>query len=199
MKLSELKKSIKNEIISVLSEEEKVTDKQVDLQKDFNKEVGKSEKLSKKVNKTLEKTKDLMQDLEFIDEASLSPVGDFYKGMYDLVNQADRMLGGNRDSIPQENWAKIYGKVGDLANELDMLYLDMEKKGVKIAEEEEPTAADLKKKDSVSTLAKKMQETQKEMKSVLAKWKKAEEPEKTKLLNRLKELTKIKKELESML
>ena len=35
--------------------------------------------------------------------------------------------------------------------------------------------------------------------AVLAKWKKAEEPEKTKLLNRLKELTKIKKELESML
>ena len=184
MKLSELKKSIKNEIISVLSEEG-ATKKDISTQKDFNKE--------------LEVTKDLMQDIGLAEKTSLSPVGDFYKGMYDLVNQADRMLGGNRDSIPQENWAKIYGKVGDLANELDRLYLDMEKKGVKIAEEEEPTAADLKKKDSVSTLAKKMQETQKEMKSVLAKWKKAEEPEKTKLLNRLKELTKIKKELESML
>lgn len=187
MKLSELKKSIKNEIISVLSEEGATT-QDIQTQQAFNAE--------------LEKTKNLMKDTGFakdVSEVSLSPVGDFYKGMYDLVNQADRMLGGNRDSIPQENWAKIYGKVGDLANELDRLYLDMEKKGVKIAEEEEPTAADLKKKDSVSTLAKKMQETQKEMKSVLAKWKKAEEPEKTKLLNRLKELTKIKKELESML
>jgi hypothetical protein len=68
-----------------------------------------------------------------------------------------------------------------------------------IKEDEEPTTADLKKKDSVTTVGRKLQEVTKEMKSTLAKWKKSEGSEKEKHLERLKELTKMKKELESML
>ena len=68
-----------------------------------------------------------------------------------------------------------------------------------VEENEEPTTADLKKKDSVTTVGRKLQEVTKEMKNVLAKYKKSEGSEKEKHLERLKELTKIKKELESAL
>jgi predicted phage tail protein len=54
-------------------------------------------------------------------------------------------------------------------------------------------------KDSVSVISRKLQDTTKEMKSVVNKWKKSEGEEKERLLARLKELTKIKKELEGLL
>jgi len=53
--------------------------------------------------------------------------------------------------------------------------------------------------DSVSVLARKLQDTTKEMKTVVNQWKKAEGADKERLLARLKELTKIKKELEGLL
>ena len=66
-------------------------------------------------------------------------------------------------------------------------------------DEKEPSAKDIKKGDSVSTLARKLQDTTKEMKTVVNKWKQAEGEEKERLLARLKELTKIKKELEGLI
>ena len=74
-------------------------------------------------------------------------------------------------------------------------------KHVSIAEEEdaEPSAKDIKKDDSVSTISRKLQTTTKEMKSIVNKWKEAEGEEKERLLARLKELTKIKKELEGLI
>ena len=71
--------------------------------------------------------------------------------------------------------------------------------GLTEEDEVEPTTADLKKRDSVSRIANKLGETTKEMKTLVKKYKDAEEPEKSKLLTRLKELTKIKKELEGLL
>ena len=52
---------------------------------------------------------------------------------------------------------------------------------------------------SISKIASKLGETTSEMKSLVNKYKKAQEPEKSELMARLKELTKIKKELESLL
>jgi hypothetical protein len=63
----------------------------------------------------------------------------------------------------------------------------------------EPSSADLAKGDSVSTIARKLADTTKEMKTIVNQWKKAEGEEKERLLARLKELTKIKKELEGLL
>jgi len=65
-------------------------------------------------------------------------------------------------------------------------------------EDEEPTAKQLK-GDSVATIANKLQQTTKEMKSTVNKWKTSEGEEKQKLRNKLLKLTNIKKELESML
>ena len=89
----------------------------------------------------------------------------------------------------------------DLAKTTSMVN-NIEKKAAELKdmfEDEEPTSADLKKKDSVTTIGRKLQEITKEMKNVLAKYKKSEGSEKEKHLERLKELTKIKKELESAL
>ena len=66
-------------------------------------------------------------------------------------------------------------------------------------EDAEPTAKDIKKDDSISTISRKLQDTTKEMKAVVNKWKQAEGEEKERLLARLKDLTKIKKELEGLL
>ena len=67
--------------------------------------------------------------------------------------------------------------------------------------EDEPTSSQLKgaSKDSVAVLARKLQQTSSELKSTANKWKRSEGEEKEKLKNRLITLTKIKKELESML
>lgn len=67
-----------------------------------------------------------------------------------------------------------------------------------IDDDEEPTASQLK-GDSISMLGTKLQQITKEMKQVVKKWKDAEGEEKVKLTDRLRELTKIKKELESAL
>ena len=63
----------------------------------------------------------------------------------------------------------------------------------------EPTSKDISKGDSVSVISRKLQDTTKEMKSVVNQWKKAEGSEKDRFLDRLKDLTKIKKELEGLL
>ena len=63
----------------------------------------------------------------------------------------------------------------------------------------EPSSKDIEKNDSVSTISRKLQGTTKEMKSIVNKWKEAEGEEKERLLARLKELTKIKKELEGLI
>tara|TARA_R110000823_G_scaffold165509_1_gene297688 strand:+ start:31 stop:381 length:351 start_codon:yes stop_codon:yes gene_type:complete len=63
----------------------------------------------------------------------------------------------------------------------------------------EPAATDIKKNDSISTISRKLQDTNKEMKSVVNKWKKSEGEDKERLLARLKDLTKIKKELEGLI
>ena len=72
---------------------------------------------------------------------------------------------------------------------------------IKVTEEEdedkEPTAAQLK-KEPISKIGYKLADTQKEMKQVVKKWKTAEGAEKERLTNRLRDLTKIKKELEGL-
>ena len=74
---------------------------------------------------------------------------------------------------------------------------------IKVTEEEdedkEPTKSQLK-NEPISKIGYKLADTQKEMKQVVKKWSATEEgPAKDKLKDRLRELTKIKKELESLL
>ena len=90
----------------------------------------------------------------------------------------------------QADLNKELEKTQDLMKEEDEDDEDvMDKKAIKGA----------KKGDSVSILASKLQQTSAEMKKVVKKWKNAEGSEKQKLTDRLRELTKIKKELEGLL
>ena len=68
-----------------------------------------------------------------------------------------------------------------------------------VDDDAEPKASDISSTDSVSVISRKLQDTTKEMKSTVNKWKQAEGEEKERLLARLKDLTKIKKELEGLL
>lgn len=90
-------------------------------------------------------------------------------------------------------------RVKSLAKPEDVIKVTEQEDEFDIDDEKEPSAKDIKKGDSVSTLARKLQDTTKEMKTVVNKWKQAEGEEKERLLARLKELTKIKKELEGLI
>ena len=74
---------------------------------------------------------------------------------------------------------------------------------VELKEEEdfdaEPTAKDIAANSSMTKLQTKYGQVVKQMQSVLGQYKKAEGTEKSKFLDQLKDLTKIKKELEAML
>ena len=82
--------------------------------------------------------------------------------------------------------------------------IDLEKdlsKAMMKEDEDEPTSSQLKgaSKDSVAVLARKLQQVSSELKTTANKWKKSEGENKEELKNRLLTLTKIKKEIESML
>tara|TARA_R110002050_G_scaffold59410_1_gene132860 strand:- start:2253 stop:2600 length:348 start_codon:yes stop_codon:yes gene_type:complete len=109
-----------------------------------------------------------------------------------------------KNSIKEEIF-NILEDEGTVTTDDDVKAEKLAKKGidVKLTEEDddEPTKAQLKgaSKDSISTIANKLQQITKEMKSTVNKWKSSEGEEKQKLRDKLLKLTNIKKELESML
>ena len=126
-------------------------------------------KTQQDLNKELEKTIELSKQLSEADPADIKAQQDLGKELDNTKSKVDALTKASQDSPLAED------------------------------EDEEPTAADLNKKDSVASLATKLSKTNQEMKSVVNQWKKAEGAEKEEFLNRLKTLTKIKKELEALL
>lgn len=198
MKKSEFKAYLREEIISILSE---ATPEDVENQKELNKAL-------EKTNAELEKTKELMKE---------NP--DMVPSVYtdkDLDNLFSIILKYVKDSDEAEKEIERFDTDGFdamsdyvTANLLrDKDYNDWYNKLHSIKEEEEEMDDDAmdkkasmgaKKGDSVSKIANKLGETNNEMKKIVKKYKDAKEPEKSRLLTRLKELTKIKKELEGLL
>lgn len=170
MKKSQLKATIKEEIKSFLNEADP---------KDIQNQEA--------INKALEATKKMMDDINATeDSVSLA--------------EADP-----EDVKNQEELNKSLEKTLDAAQKLQSIELSELKNKVReeiisvLSEDEEPTASQLS-GDSVATLASKLQDTTSEMKSIANKMKKEEDiTEKDKLMDRLKTLNKIKKEIESML
>ena len=70
---------------------------------------------------------------------------------------------------------------------------------ISIREEEEPTSAELKKKDSIATTSNKLQKLTKKMKDKAKEFKEAEGDAKDKIKDELKKMTKEKKQLEKAL
>ncbi len=173
MKQSDLKEYIKEEIISVLSET--ATDDDIENQKELNKE--------------LEKTKELVNEYENISLADIEEMG---------YEAGEIIFAGIRDKFQNNPDFKAYFE-GLKQGFLDNLGSYSLNEDIDDEEEADKAASKGAKKEPIGKISKKLGETQKEMKSVLVKFKKAEGDEKEKHLKRLKELTKIKQELEKSL
>lgn len=117
----------------------------------------------------------------------------------ELAHQIKEMIVDVLSEATIETSPEDLAKVKAAAKDDDIIKVIEQDEEFDMDDEKEPSAKDIKKGDSVSTLARKLQDTTKEMKSVVKKWKEAEGEEKDRLLARLKDLTKIKKELESLI
>jgi hypothetical protein len=189
MKKSKFKEYIKSEIAEILSEEEeKATPEDVETQTELNAEKEKTIELNKKL--------DSMN--ESLNPEVIKALDRFIKAMakrYDYSEQ-DAIF-AIQAALKQREFDKpadIPGFEGTM-DALDSLSIREDE------DDNEPSAKDVKSssKDSVSKIATKLSDNAKEMKTVVNQYKKAEGVEKESLLKRLKELTKIKKELEGLL
>tara|TARA_S200002703_G_scaffold157605_1_gene165897 strand:+ start:179 stop:733 length:555 start_codon:yes stop_codon:yes gene_type:complete len=184
MKKSELTKTIQEEIFEILSEEESADD------------IKAKAAAQAELNKELEKTKSLTT--ESLNPEVVKTVDRFIKAMAKRYSYSEQdAVFAIQAALKQREFDKpadIPGFEGTM-DALDSLSIreeeedDMDKQASKAA----------KKGDSVSKIANKLGETTNQMKKLVKKYKDAEEPEKSKMLARLKELTKIKKELEGLL
>lgn len=210
MKRSELKQSIKEEIIDILDEASK---EDIENQKELNKELEKTAKLAADLAEGNDSDKfmddgyvDHKYDDETIDKYNIpvEPTAVFEEDASD----ADRVTyidigsgylqGFNRPhSLNKDELETLGRKI------VSSLYKgDIDRAVGELTEDEdEPSSKDIKasSKDSISKIASKLQQISSEMKSTAKKWKSSEGEEKMKLRDRLVKLTKIKKELESLL
>ena len=211
MKKSEFKAQIREEIIDIL---EAVSKDDVDTQKDYNAE--------------LEKTAQLMKDAGIIDEGDDQDDGyvqhkyddsvidkynipveptavfedDSYADFQD-IGQAYLENMGRPHSLNDDQLEYLGKRIvkqlykGDVSKAYDEIVMYDPRKLKE--EDEEPKAGDLK-GEPLSKIGYKLAATQEEMRKVVKKYSALPEgSEKDKLKDRLRELTKIKKELESLL
>jgi hypothetical protein len=133
------------------------------------------------LNKELEKTKELMK--ENVSQEVINKVSRFVTSLANYYDYSEQ------DAVYAIMQALRAHGAGFQVNEEEMDDEEMDKQASSAAQ----------KGDSISKAASKLGEITREMKSVVNQYKKSEEPEKSKHLARLKELTKIKKELEALL
>ena len=196
MKKSELKEAIKNEITSVLSEQSN--------NPDFDKKVA---SFAKKINNemdypggVLEAMKQIKSRLERIigkvedakrggaEEEPLMKMVGLSEGKRGVVVDPDEIM----MHINQYQSGNIDGD--DLAQAIEEILVAM--MSTPLNEEDEPTAADLKKKDSVASISNKLQKLTAKMKKKAKEFKEAEGKAKDKLKDELKDMTAEKKKLE---
>ena len=187
MKKSELKNHIREEIISTLSEVEQGVI--------HTKDQRKAEELAKKgLNVSIDENlnPEVIKAVERFIKAMAKKYG---YGEQDAIFAITSALNKMQPSNIDERKKKSEDDDEDVEVKDDWGKVDKEDLFV----EKEPTAKDLKKGDKITKSAAKLAMITKEMKSVVSQWKKAEGADKAKFLDRLKELTKIKKELEAII
>jgi len=177
MKKKEFKEYLKNEIVEILSEEESADD------------IKAKAAAQAELNKELEKTQSLTT--ESLNPEVSKAVNRFIKAMakrYDYSEQ-DAVF-AIQAALKQREFDKPVDMPGfeGTMDALDSLSIR--------EEDEEPTAADLKKKDSVSTIASKLQKLTAKMKDLAKEFKSAKGDAKDKIKDELKDLTAEKKKLE---
>ena len=175
MKRSELKEAIKNEITSVLLEG--MSDEERENRIQHLMRTGAKEKPLRKLAAIGKKE----------DEKDLN------EGKKGVVVDPDEIM----MHINQYQSGNIDGD--DLAQAIEEILVAMMNKSVTFAdirEEDEPTAADLKKKDSIATISNKLQKLTAKMKKKAKEFKEAEGKAKDKIKDELKDMTAEKKKLE---
>ena len=202
MKRSEFKKAIKEEIADIL---EAVTQDDVKAQQDYNAELEKTAELAKEAGLT----ENVNPEVHRLINGFIRKMADKYDySLQDAVYAIIQVLKSqNYDGVNEANDSDKFQDDGyvdkkDVDDTTD-LYVhsggeEMAFEQIEDDEEKEPTASQLK-KEPLSKIGYKLADTQKEMKKVVKKWKDAEGSEKEKLKDRLKTLTKIKKEIEGLL
>ena len=213
MKKSEFKAQIKEEIIDIL---EAASKEDVKAQQDFNKELEKTAQLQKDIMGEGNDS-DKFQDDGYVNHTYDDSVIDKYNVPVEPTAVFEEDNTYDYEDIGQsylENMSKphsltnaeleVLGKKivdrlykGDIGKAYDEIVMYDPRKLKE--EDDEPKAGDLK-GEPLSKIGYKLADVQKEMKKVVKKYSATPEgSEKEKLKDRLRELNKIKKELESLL
>jgi len=203
MKRSEFKKAIKEEIADIL---EAVTQDDVKAQQDYNAELEKTAELAKEAGLT----ENVNPEVHRLINGFIRKMADKYDySLQDAVYAIIQVLKSQKyDGVNEGNDTDKFQDDGYVDHKYDDQTIDKYNIPVEptaVFEDEDEDDMDkkamksAKKGDSISKLASKLQQTSAELKSTAKKWKDAEGSEKEKLKDRLKTLTKIKKEIEGLL
>ena len=202
MKKSEFKKSIKEEILDIL---EAVTQDDVKAQQDYNAELEKTAKLSKDAGLTEALNPEVSRDVNRYIARTAKRYDyseqDAVFAIMAALKQRDFDVNEGNDTGKFQDDGYVDHKYDDQT--IDKYNIPVAPTAVFEDEDEDDmdkkAMQSAKKGDSISKLASKLQQTSAELKSTAKKWKDAEGSEKEKLKDRLRTLTKIKKELEGLL
>ena len=183
MKKSELKEAIKNEITSVLLEG--MSDEERENRIQHLMRTGAKEKPLRKLA-AIGKKEDEKENL---------------KEVYQTNSKMSQIVSLFQDMMDDEYDGMDYRKaLNDVLKAIDDDYKAAEREGEKFSslreEDEEPTSADLKKKDSVASISNKLQKLTAKMKKKAKEFKEAEGKAKDKIKDELKDMTAEKKKLE---
>ena len=205
MKRSELAKSIKEEITDIL---EAVTQDDVKAQQDYNAELEKTAELAKEAGLT----ENVNPEVHRLINGFIRKMADKYDySLQDAVYAIIQVLKSQKyDGVNEGNdsdKSQDDGYVNHTYNDATIDKYNVPVEPTAVFEEEDEDEDDMDKKamksakkgDSISKIASKLQQTSSDLKSTAKKWKDAEGSEKEKLKDRLRTLTQIKKELESLL
>ena len=220
MKKSELQNYIKENIISTLSED-KETQQNIKDTEDLTKAMGDLAKAKEEAG--LEEANISIADLGemgyengekafdmHFDKSILNNTPDtkaYAKGFVQaIVDSAGSLrLNEDEDEEKPDGMDVFFGadakdKMKDRREKaVDFLQKHKEKYGLKEDEDKEPSKSDLKKTKGLAKAKEELALLTREMKSLAKKYSKAEGEEKEKLVKVLKDKTKLKKELESIL
>ncbi len=208
MKKSEFKAQIKEEIIDIL---EAATQDDVKAQQDFNKELEKTAQLQKSISEgddqddgyvqhkyddsVIDKYNVPVEPTAVFEEDNTYDYEDIGQSYLENMSKPHSLTNAELEVLGKKIVDRLYkGDIGKAYDEI-VMYDPRKLK----EEDDEPKAGDLK-GEPLSKIGYKLADVQKEMKKVVKKYSATPEgSEKEKLKDRLRELNKIKKELESLL
>ena len=217
MKKSALKEAIKGEISSILSENEMTTAEAFKVLRDIHSNLPKwGGPEGKHYTELMGQALDVLQRGEISrmmsDEERESKLQQAMRGGgKEKPLRKLAATGKKEDSLKEESRFPTQADIDDIesSGNIDIAY-DKAMKLLKslmnksvsfsdVREDEEPTSAELKKKDSVATISNKLQKLTAKMKKKAKEFKEAEGKAKDKIKDELKDMTAEKKKLEKSL